>query len=234
MTSLSWNIELLRHPQANPSLSRFFMRAQTPEGVITLRPQGSVNEDHQIRVYFQPALPDGLDFATAAIAYHAMPKDTPESDRRRAELGFGDNELGYVSQVANAMGVIETFHGLPASAKSPEELLSDAGFVFAHAIETGANPCRVFNRRWTSPRNPTRSGTFTVWLGVDWVHLTFEKNKGAHGHHNLLAFQKTRARQDDTRELLYWPPAMPFDAMALRAALVMADSWDPLQVYDQG
>jgi hypothetical protein len=229
---LIWSISPVHVPNVAPDLTRFFMRARAPEGVFTLRPQDSVRADHLVKLNFHPALPEGLDEKKAWEEYRAFidAKDTSEAvDRRRAELGLSDNEIGYVSELPNVLGLLEALRGAPPPASSIEEQIATAGFVFIHAMEDQhAGSVQVFDRPWKSRKH---KGTFTLWVSAGFVKLTFRKSTSPGSWHNLARFTNIEVLHDGRIRPRYWPLTLPFETTALRAVLKVAESWDPEQVY---
>lgn len=218
-------ISLRPIPGPGAHVGRFSTVAEGEEGVFRLSPVDTLNAGHLVKIGFQPAPPAGVTWDQLV----KQPASSPGPDyARQAQIGMGTNELGYVTELQLALGVISAFRGRPLPEASADELLAEAGFEYRHSVSRGDVQTRVFHKNWK------KRGFFCVFISDRDVHLMFEKNKSAHGHHNLAYFKWLEAWGEDLNKPIFWPASYATPSqVALRAVLMVMDAWDPAQVYSR-
>lgn len=105
---------------------------------------------------------------------------------------------------------------LPQPQPTETRLLDQAGFALSQVIDD----LRLYRRPWG------RSGFFQ--LGIDSTHLnlSFEKT------HNARAYTLCNLIWQEGEHVVAWPAGRPV-YLALRWALMLAEQWDPKQVFKQ-
>lgn len=225
MDSLAWSILPIRGPRE--TLGRFLTYGRGAEGTFRLDPAGGLSEDHLVSIYFEPALPAGVTWVEAHMAAIQKGQATPVRDRayyeRCAQVGLGENKLGYIAELALTMGAITRFRGQTLPDGNTDEILEEAGFKYQHSVN---ETTRIFYRAWG------KRGTFILFVSEDNVHLTFEKKNNVNGWHNLARFQWCEVWGDEKAKPIIWPASLADPArVGLMMALAVADAWDPNQVY---
>jgi hypothetical protein len=105
--SLAWEVKpITSGPGAN--FGRFLTYGRGEEGCFRLHPVGCLNEDHLVHIKFQPALPADTTLEALLRAPHQDTDEKTIEDHsfhvRQAQLGLGDNELGYLTELSLALG----------------------------------------------------------------------------------------------------------------------------------
>lgn len=214
-------ISLRPIPGPRAHVGRFLTYAEGEEGTFKLSPVGTLSQDHLVKISYRPAPPEGMTYTEVLL----RPK-SPTDYELLAQAGQGENELGYVSELHLALGVVNAFRGRTLPEGDVDELLIEAGFEYRHTISRGDIQTRVFYRNWK------KRGFFCVFISDRNIHLMFEKNKSAYGHHNLASFKWAEEWGEDLNKPIFWPASYANPSqVALRAVLMVMDAWDPEQVY---
>lgn len=216
-------ISLRPIPGPGAHVGRFSTVAEGEEGTFRLGPVDTLNAGHLVKIEFQPAPPAGVTWDQLV----RQPASSHGPDyARQAQIGMGTNELGYVTELQLALGVISAFRGRTLPEANDDDLLIEAGFEHRHTIRRGDVQTRVFYKNWK------KRGFFCVFISDRDVHLMFEKNKSTHGHHNLAYFKWVEEWGEDLNKPIFWPTSYATPSqVALRAVLMVMDAWDPEQVY---
>jgi hypothetical protein len=223
--NLAIQILPIKEPKMNPG--RFLTMAKGSEGTFQMSPVNGLSEDHIVRIKFAPALPEGVSFGQIHASLIGKQKTEVVHDRdyyeRCAQVGLGENELGYIAELHLAIGVINQFRGKSVPDSDTDDVLHQAGFTYQHSVN---EKTRVFYRTWG------KRGIFSLFVSEDSVHLIFEKKNTTRGWHNLARLSWREEWGTELNKPIIWPTSFADpERTSLMMVLAVADAWDPEQVY---
>ncbi|RYF02478.1 MAG: hypothetical protein EOO77_32575 [Oxalobacteraceae bacterium] len=183
-------------------------------GQFTLSAHRGGDSQEPLKISFAPQIPAGDDFMSVMERVKQMEK--PDGSHYRdyeyqkfaAMIRMGREHHGYVYEFEEGKRLFEIARSRPETGDINQMIL-DAGFEFHHYMAQAV--VKTYRKK-------IRYGGFTLFRGVDHIHLTFERAT-AQSWTNVFRYHRFLVAQNGEHWPLIWPDYL--DSMEIATLLAL-------------